>query len=242
MHSQTELSLSILQTFLPFVITCIQTNTATEEALTLIMRALPQRTDAPSPLSLTPELATVLTHLLAHLASAHPDATLRHITFRVLGHALWLTPPDTRLALLADLLSDADTPAQMHVAGVGLVREAILEALGPAPPTPNVFASPAFIDAFGPVLFRPQLPGGDAEQSLEEFLQSPEPSRLVEVFGLLFLVLQRDVVNAVRKVYSMRSEVANRHLDRHTHRGFSPEVAQRAAAARSQPPAGMAHK
>ncbi|KIP09939.1 hypothetical protein PHLGIDRAFT_125924 [Phlebiopsis gigantea 11061_1 CR5-6] len=202
-HSQTELSLPALQAFLPFVIMCTQTNNAIEEALTFIMRALPPRADARSPLSLTPELATVLTHLLAQLASAHPDATLRHITFRVLGHALWLTPPRTRLALLADLLADADTPAQMHVAGVGLVREAVVEALGSAAPAPNVFASPAFVDALGPVVFRPRLSGGSAaEQRLEDFLQSPEPSRLVEVFALLFLVLQRDVANTT----GMRSQ------------------------------------
>lgn len=197
-HSESAVSISNLEAFLPVIISCIQVNSAIEEVLTLLMRSFPRRTTAPSPITLPPDLATLLMHLLSQLASAHPDPGMRHITFRVLGHVLWLTPPPLRMQLLKELLTDPDTPEQMLVAGIGLVKEAVVEAFSPRAPTPNVFASPAFIDTLGRVLFRPHLPEDtDVEQSLDEFLQSAEPRRLVDVVALLFVVLERDSENRV---------------------------------------------
>lgn len=90
----------------------------------------------------------------------------------------------------------------MQVASVGLVKEAILEALSPTAPggANNVFASTMFVRTLAPVLFVARLPepSQHPETDLEEFLESPEPLRLVEVFGLYFILVKRDVQNKVR--------------------------------------------
>lgn len=95
---------------------------------------------------------------------------------------------------------------QMRVAAIGLVKQAVMEALAAPSSTvqsnPNPFASPAFMRTFAPLVFVPHLPPldqeGDIEDDLEAFLQSLEPLRLVESLGLYYVVLQRDVGNKVR--------------------------------------------
>ena len=180
------------------MLTSIQTNTALSSTLSLLLSALgPMRTAAPRP-TLSPELALPFAHLLPHLAAAHPAPETRHTAFRTLALVLALSPPTLRMQLLHGLLADADTPPQMRVAGVGLVKEALLEAL--AQDTENVFATTAFVDVFRDVLFRADLPEmGDVEESLQEFLESAEPVRLVECFGLVYVLLQRDRDNKVRR-------------------------------------------
>ncbi|EKM56978.1 uncharacterized protein PHACADRAFT_208146 [Phanerochaete carnosa HHB-10118-sp] len=193
-HSSNTPTLSTLETFLPVMLTSIQTNTALAETLALLLSTLgPLHTQIPRP-TLSPDIAVPLAHILPHLAAAHPDADMRHISFRVLGLVLALAPALLQLQLLGDMLADPDTPAQMHVSGVSLVKEAVLEGLSRDEPSP--FASPAFMDVFSSLLFRPNLPEArDIEQSLQEFLESPEPSRLVEALGLLFVLLRRDATN-----------------------------------------------
>lgn len=101
------------------------------------------------------------------------------------------------MQLLKDVLTDPDTPEQMLVSGVWLVKEAVLDAFSPHAAS-NVFASSLLLDALGGVLFSVNLPETtDVEDSLEEFLQSAEPLRLVEVLGLLFVLMQRDTENKV---------------------------------------------
>lgn len=86
----------------------------------------------------------------------------------------------------------------MRVAVVGLLKEAVLEAV--ASPEPNIFASQVFAEAFVPLLFRAYLPSNsrDPEEVLRLFLETPEPRRLVEALNLLYVLLQRDRSNKVR--------------------------------------------
>lgn len=194
-HSPITPSLETTRTFLPGILTAIQTNEGLEEALAILLKTLAPLRQARSS-DLPSDLALPLVHLLPHLAAAHPDATLRHIAFRVLGLILMLLPSALRMQLLKDLLTDPDTPEQMHISGVALVKEAVLEELGSDAGGERAFASPKFMEVLGPVLFEPRIPPTrDVEDSLEQFLQSPEPLRLVECFGLVYVLLLRDQQN-----------------------------------------------
>ncbi|KAI0826214.1 hypothetical protein BC629DRAFT_58364 [Irpex lacteus] len=161
---------------------------------------------------------TALTAILPQIASHHPDPLLRHITFRLLSLVLTLTPPNDRIYVLRDLVAPPDVydegSESMAVASVGLVKESVLAALssfgGDQTEEENVFATATFTDVFIPVLFTPRFPpsssastlregdGGeeeDVEEELEAFLSSSEPSRLVEVLGLYYLLIRRDTEN-----------------------------------------------
>jgi hypothetical protein len=195
-HSQAMLTIPALQNFLPFMLTSIQTNVALSETLALLLNTFgPLRSArSESSFSVPPELAFPLMHTLPYLASAHPDPSKRHISFRLFSLMLSLVPLPLRMQLLKDMLTDEEMPEQIQVSGVGLVKEALLEAL-----VEDSVVLPVFMDVFGPILFRARLPStGDLEQSLQEFLESPEPLRLIESLGLLYVVLQRDTVNKVR--------------------------------------------
>ena len=126
--------------------------------------------------------------------------------------------------VLRDLVSDPgqsdDNDAMenggegMAVAGVGLVKEFVLAALaqGEEAGEENIFATPMFSKVFVPVLFTLRLPptaktstadgeleeNNEAEDELEAFLGSSEPSRLVEVLGLYWLLVKRDTGTKVR--------------------------------------------
>lgn len=98
---------------------------------------------------------------------------------------------------------------QMRVAAIGLVKEAVLEALSAqAHDNDNLFASPTFMEVFASLLFVPRLSlDSDPESELETFLDSPEPLRLVEALGLYYVVLQRDKtgVTGIRSADAMRA-------------------------------------
>lgn len=108
----------------------------------------------------------------------------------------------------------------MAVASVGLVKESVLAALssfgGDQTEEENVFATSTFTHVFLPVLFTPRFPSSsslstlpkgdgreerDVEGELEAFLSSSEPSRLVEVLGLYYLLIRRDTEDRVRIVF-----------------------------------------
>lgn len=178
-------------------------NTALDETLAVLLTSLGSIKANGTP-DLPPEFLIPLIHVLGPLAGSHPDAPTRHIVFRLLSITLSLTPSPTRLALLRELLSDSEalTP-QMQVAAIGLVREAIIEALSATAPgqsQPNPFITPALLREIGPMVFNLQSPdmftGG--EVPLADFMESAEPLRLVESLTLLYLLLQRDTENRVR--------------------------------------------
>ena len=180
-----------LTSFFPIVLSCIQSNVALDEVLSILLSSLaPLRNADPRP-DLSVDLIIPLVHLLPHLASNHSEPDIRHYAFRILSLVLGLSPPPLRFRLLQELLSDKDTPPQMHVAAVGLLKEAVLEGL--AARDKNVFASTQLLPAFGPIVLRPDP--SDLSFSLEEFLDSAEPLRLVECLGFYYILLMRDSQN-----------------------------------------------
>ncbi|KAJ7096637.1 hypothetical protein B0H15DRAFT_920983 [Mycena belliarum] len=182
----------LLSYMLPILVASIQANSAMDETLSLLLQSLhPQH--FPVGQQLSPDISGPLCALLPALASAHPDGDIRHQAFRILSRVLVLTPPELRLQILKDLTIDTDFP-QMRVAAVGLVKEAVLEALGRK--TPCIFASPVFFQVFGPILFRPDpVDLFHMELALDDIRDSSEPSRLVESLSLYYILLIRDKSN-----------------------------------------------
>ena len=113
----------------------------------------------------------------------------------ILSLVLGLAPPPVRFGLLKDLLADEDMPPQMRIAAIGLLKEAVLEALSGQ--GQNIFASRHLLATFGPLVLRPVPFGSFDTVTLDEFLDSPEPLRLVECLGFYYVLLQRDQNNRV---------------------------------------------
>jgi hypothetical protein len=159
------------------------------------------------PESVPPGFLSTLDELLPQIASMHTDPLIRHIAFRLIYLSLSLTPSVVRIQTLRSLVCPEETGLldNMAVASVGLVKEFVLEAfsLAERPGEENVFATPMFTEVFLPTLFVPRFTPREQtedvpEKELELFLQSSEPSRLVEVLGLYYLLLKRDTENKVR--------------------------------------------
>ncbi|TFK28474.1 hypothetical protein FA15DRAFT_665166 [Coprinopsis marcescibilis] len=179
----------VLSSILPVVIASIQANNGVDHVLAFLLKVLHARKDELSTNCLVP-LATVL----PTLASGHPDPQTRHQAFRILGLLLSRSPSALRLQVLQDLTSNSEFP-QMRVAAVGLVKEAILDALAQKE-SQNVFASPMFMRTFGPILFRPNPPDlFEASLSIKDFEESQESRRLAECLSLYYVLLVRDEKN-----------------------------------------------
>ncbi|CAL1709089.1 unnamed protein product [Somion occarium] len=195
--SQPNMNLKTLGSFLPIILGSMQSNAALDETLSVLLESLgPLRNVSPRP-ELSVDLVVPLVHVLAPLAGVHPDPTTRHATYRILSLVLSLAPSLVRLKLLKDLVTDDDESMQkMSVAAIGLVKEAILEALSKPPSTgspSSVFSSPLFMQELGSILFLRQP--NNLTAPLVKFLESSEPLRLVESLGLLYVLLLRDVGN-----------------------------------------------
>ncbi|KAJ7207212.1 hypothetical protein GGX14DRAFT_366396, partial [Mycena pura] len=183
----------LLSFMLPILVASIQTTHALDEALSLLLRSL-HVSHFPVGQQLSPDIAGTLCALLPSLASGHPDEDIRHQAFRILSQTLSLMPPELRIQILKDLTTDTQYP-QMRAASVGLVKEALLDALS-RENAPNIFASPIFLQVFGPVLLRPEpVDLFHSELSLSDIEDSPEPSRLVECLSLYYILLLRDKSN-----------------------------------------------
>ncbi|TCD68759.1 hypothetical protein EIP91_009905 [Steccherinum ochraceum] len=187
---------SDLSSLLRWLLASIQTNTALDESLAILLTSL-FNIKAGNTLDVPPEFIIPLVHVLGPLAGSHHDPLTRHLIFRLLSLALSIAPPEIRLELLRDLLSDSEAlTAQMQVAAIGLVREAAMEALamtsGASP-----FASPTLLREIGPLIFSLQSPEifSDCEVPLDDFMDSAEPLRLIEGLTLLYLLVQRDTGN-----------------------------------------------
>jgi len=89
----------------------------------------------------------------------------------------------------------------MRVAAISLVKDAVLEALeSQSTGSLNPFGTHMFMRVFGPLLFRPSpsdLFVRGVKLDLEEFFDSPEPKRIIEVLSLYYVVLRRDENNEV---------------------------------------------
>lgn len=193
---------TIIPAFVPSILTMLQpASNLQSDALAFLLLNLHQnkmdlKTEFP------PDTINTFVPGLIILASTHPLPQTRHQAFRALSLLLASSPSQLRLQLLADLVAKCEYP-QMRVAAVGLVKDAVLEALLPpsgSTSAQNVFASPMFMRVFGPLLFRPSPPDlfdMGAQLNIEEFLDSPEPKRIVEVLSLYYVVLLRDKAGSV---------------------------------------------
>ncbi|KAJ7596497.1 hypothetical protein C8J56DRAFT_288592 [Mycena floridula] len=184
----------LLEFMLPLFLASIQANSALDECLSLLLQAL-YRTQVDS-LNLSPEVIIPLSTLLPSLASGHPDPSVRFQTFRALSLLLSATPSPLRLQILKELVSDAEL-LQMRSAAIGLVKEAVLDAIPVDPTRPSIFATPQFLQILGPVLFRANPPDFfSSALSLDELKESPEPARLTESLALYYTLLIRDKGNS----------------------------------------------
>lgn len=198
-----SLSIPSLTAFFPVILSSVQSNTALDEILSLLITCIvPLRSQTPPP-DLPSDLAVSLAHVLSLLAGVHPDPSTRHHVFRLISAVLTLTPSPLRLHLLQGLLTDSESSPQMRVAAVGLVREAVLEALatspGSAESSRNVFASPLLLQTIGPIVLSTNPPDLLTAGNLQpkDFLGSSEPLRLVECLAFYYVLLQRDIHNRV---------------------------------------------
>jgi hypothetical protein len=187
----------LLVSVFPVILTSIQLNKGLDASLATLLKVL---CVTPPPLAELPaHIIIPLTTLLPSLCGAHPDASTRHISFRILGRVLHIAPPMLRLQVLRDLVSPSeDTSPHMRTAAIGLVKESVLEAIS-HPKTDNVFASPFLLQTIGPHIFRLDSPDLLATiDGAEAANGSPELARLVECLGLYYILLLRDVENRVR--------------------------------------------
>ncbi|KAI9444189.1 hypothetical protein H4582DRAFT_1919943 [Lactarius indigo] len=176
----------LLVSAFPAILTSIQSNIALDASLAILLK-VPE---------LPGHIIIPLTTFLPSLCSVHPDASTRHIAFRILARVLQIAPPMLRLQVLRDLISPSEgTSPHMRSAAIGLVKESVLEALS-HPNRENVFASPFLLQTIGPYIFRldssdllTTIDGADASND------SPELARLVECLGLYYILLLRDVEN-----------------------------------------------
>ncbi len=115
----------LLASLFPVVLTSLQNGLAIDATLAILLRVLCTAPSSPQA-ELSPDIIIPLTTVLPLLCGAHPDASTRHITFRILGHVLQLTPSVLRLQILRDLVSPSeDTSPYMRTAAIGLVKEAV---------------------------------------------------------------------------------------------------------------------
>ena len=191
-----------LDIFLPFIlpvlVSSIQANSFLDESLAVLTRTLHLRQSKTSPPSLSPHITVPLCGLLPTVASGHADPLTRHQAFRILSLLLVASEPQLRFRHLVELTGNSEFP-QMRVASVGLVKEALLEALSLPPNAENIFLTSLFLRSFGTILFRPNPSDlfTSANLTLSEFQDSHEPQRLVECLSLYYVLLLRDKRNLV---------------------------------------------
>ena len=196
-HSELDVATSCdLLKLMPIIVASIQTGSALDEALAILLHGLEPLKPLPRP-----QLPDTIIHpmfaILPTLSSTHPDPLVRHQAFRILSLVLSSCASQTRLQFLKDLATHPYFP-QMRVAAVGLIKEAVLFAISVAP-TSDVFASSTFLKVLGPVVLRACPPDLFAEPdlSIKTFKESSEPARLIECLGLYYTLLRRVTANMV---------------------------------------------
>lgn len=168
-----------------------------DEALFLLFRILTDET-----MSISLETAESLCTTLTALASTHLDSTIRQLNLRLLSLTLTKLPSLPRIEMLLNLTTDEQFP-QIRGPAVGLVKEAVLEALALPPEqleaARNPLASPELLRIFGGVLFRPNPPEFfNKRKTREELAQSLELLRIADCLSFYYVLLQRDRKNTVR--------------------------------------------
>jgi hypothetical protein len=189
----------------PVIIPNLQIQYLDDECYYFILSALvpPPHSSSSTNNSTVPAEASIpLIQVLVPVAASHPDPSLRNLTYTLISLLLKALPPGPRLASLTELVSPGCAFPAMRVAAIGLVRDAVLDALATTKSRAegNVLASPQLFAAMGRVLLRSEpldLFEDTSEKRLKEFLQESEPARLTECLGFYYVVLERDEKNLV---------------------------------------------
>ena len=196
-HPSLPPSTAWLEFFLPVLITCIQSNIALDETLSILYHQLSSTGVGALPL----EIITPLAAILAPLSSAHPQPQTRFLTFRLLALLLKRSSPLVRFEILRDLSGSTNEWVQMRVASVGLIKEGILEGL--EGPLHDSLATRHCMETFEKILCYPNPPTlfSDLVGHNDEEL---ELARISECLSLLYVVLLRDKDNRVSPLLSRR--------------------------------------
>lgn len=196
-HSKPPVALSpsTLSDLHQLLVNALQMNMIVDESLFLLFRMLTYETT-----SISLDVATSPCTVFTALASTHLDPTIRQLNLRLLSLTLTKLPPFPRFNILLRLTTDEDFP-QIRGPAVGLLREAVLEALALPQDhaSRNPFASPELLRVFGSVLFQPNPPAFFEERrTREELAQSLELLRIADCLSFYYVLLQRDRENKVR--------------------------------------------
>lgn len=205
---------ALLSDLFPTLIAMLSSQHALDPCLYILLYILfPPSTTSGS--NLDPERTVPLIYALVPVACINEDPSIRHIAFRIIGTMLSRLPAIERMHALHDMLTESPFPS-MRVSGVGLLKEAVLEALSDTSGTGinrSPFASPALLQTFGSVVMRPdppdlfERPANDG--GLAKFLDSQEPKRLVECLGFYYILLLRDQSNVVSYISCLLHIAAN---------------------------------
>ncbi|KAI5115846.1 hypothetical protein M0805_004834 [Coniferiporia weirii] len=196
---------TMLSSLSPILIASLQSSAGVDASLFILLSGLfPSISSPNSPVDLDPDLLPPLIYAVSPLACTSSDPQIRLIAFRTLGALLSRAPPLEHMGLLRELLTDSTFPA-LRVAAVGLLKDAVLSALASSGSststhtTTSPFASPALLHTFGYVVLRPDPPdlfSKPADRaSLEAFLDTQEPKRLIECLAFYYVLLMRDTTN-----------------------------------------------
>ncbi|KAG9311780.1 hypothetical protein JVU11DRAFT_8026 [Chiua virens] len=190
-HSTPPVALtpSVLSDLHRLLASALQMNMVVDESLFLLFRILSEEG-----VIVPPTIAMSLCIIFAALASTHLDPTVRQLNLRFLSLTLSKLPPPPRIEILLMLTTNEEFP-QIRGPAIGLVKEAVLEALALPPEHAygNPFASPELLRIFGGVLFRPNPPEFfDEKKTREELSQSLELLRIADCLAFYYVLLQRD--------------------------------------------------
>ncbi|KAI5115346.1 hypothetical protein M0805_008069 [Coniferiporia weirii] len=196
---------AMLSSLSPILIASLQSSAGVDASLFILLSGLfPSISSPNSPADLDPDLLPPLIYAVSPLACTSPDPQIRLIAFRTLGVLLSRAPLLEHMSLLRELLTDSTFPA-LRVAAVGLLKDVVLSALASSGSSTSArtnqspFASPALLHTFGYVVLRPDPPdlfSKPADRaSLEAFLDTREPKRLIECLAFYYVLLMRDTTN-----------------------------------------------
>lgn len=192
------LSNATLSRLFPLLLNSLRRNIAVDESLFLLLRFLTQDDPAFADTSIPPHIADSLCTVLSALASTHLDAFIRHLNLRLLSLVLTKVHSALRVEILLRLTGDEEFP-QIRGPAVGLLKEAVLEALGSHSTEPSFFASPMLLRTFGPILFKTNPPDFlTVGHTTEELECSLELLRIADCLSFYYILVLRDRENKTK--------------------------------------------
>ena len=192
-HGRSEHPLPNLTTNLAFrvILPGLHSNTAIEPILSYLLHITTRPSSSSIPISDT--IAPSLIDALSPIASLHPSPLTRHIAFTLLSTLIIsIQDPALQLSILVELVQDSPWE-QLRSASIGILRLAVLKALGNKLGGASLMASPGMLHAVSSSVFKI-----DDEGALMEGVAALEPSRLVEGLNFYHVLLRADTLNLVR--------------------------------------------